>query len=343
MNSIIFNNAFSVPRNHKSEIINLKSAVLICLSAFCLLPNLYSQKLTVDATIIETAVLLYPNAAKTEEGPFDLQFKVDMRMPKAGITILNYTLMSGESEIGPVTRVKSLALADSVKNLELLIRYAEDGSVVRAIPIVPTEAEDESDLESLLKFYIAKHPERVHDIVQFVNEGLTIGAKMRDIKAPLRPPDGYVLDITQKVMKPGDKLPAIKTKTATGESFDTQKLGGKPLAMVFSAATCGRCPEMLSNMNEAVERLKIRDQLVLAYVVHGDANESKQHVEQSRVDGTIIPDPEGQLTKLLNVPFKPYAMMFTGDGSLKYNVHWTDVNKLGGVLDILVHGKPSKE
>jgi hypothetical protein len=100
---------------------------------------------------------------------------------------------------------------------------------------------------------------------------------------------------------------------------------------------------MLSDMNEAVDRLKIRNQLVLAYVAHGDATESKQHVEQSRVDGTIIPDPEGQLTKLLSVPFKPYAMMFTGDGVLKYNVHSTDVNKLDGVLDIPAHGTPSRE
>ncbi len=300
------------------------------------------QNLTAEPGMLDQALRLFPEA-KTAPGPFRLEFKADVRMHASGFEVRNFALLSGERSLGMVSHVKSILPEGLGSQVEYLVCYDARGQVVDLVPLREWRVgEQVVDIEPLLSFLRGKDPQQVQQAVLILMSSVAAAAGTQTMKPPAGPPKGYTVNLEQKILTPGAKLPPLKSKDLNGNDFDSTALGDKPLVLVFCSPRSQRCPEMAAATEELLTWPRLKDRVHLVYIVIGTDAEVHTFATQNKLSGTVLADPTNQLSMLLKVPFKPYALFFDAQGELKMNVYWTEKPKLAGCLFQLLGLTPTE-
>ena len=295
-----------------------------------------AQPVGVSPQLLEKAIGLFPEA----RGPYELRFKSDIRMHHLGFQIINYTFLAGGKEAGGVTRITSVIQEGVGSNVDVLARYDDQGKIMGIINLKPwKEGQKEMGIEPLVAFLIGKDPSRYVDAIMILAAGLASGAKMADVQAPPPPPKDFVLDLRQKILEPGARLPALKAKDLTGKDFDTSLFKDRPLVMVFTSPNCVRCDDMIHALATGLPLLDKKRMVTPVYLITSEEAEARNYVKRLGIKETAIAEPMDQVSRLFQVPFKPYILMFD-KGQLKYNVLWENEERLLGYLYLLIEGKP---
>jgi hypothetical protein len=99
---------------------------------------------------------------------------------------------------------------------------------------------------------------------------------------------------------------------------------------------------MAAAMEELATWPRLKGQVHVAYIVAGNETEVSAFAAQNKLTGTVLADPANQMSTLLMVPFKPYALFFDKGGELKINAYWSETPKLAGCFFQLLGLKPTR-
>ena len=320
---------------------NLKTVSALSLTTWLVLLhiNLSAQKITVEPHILDAVVNSFPEARESD-GPFELEFNVDIRKDGAGFGINKYTLYSAGKSLGPVSIIQSSFQNPDKPVIHAIVRYDDDGKILTFTPLEKWKiGEREIDLQLLAAIFVNTDIRDYRQSFHTLIDSLATGAKMAKVKAPTRPPKGKPIDLSEKTLKPGEKLPPLKATAIDGQVLDSQKLGGLPHILVFTSPKCEKCLDVLKTIKDLVAMEPFNGKCKVAYIVHGDKEESQTYASDLGLEGLIIPDAQGLLTSLLKIPFKPYTLMVEPSGILKYNVYWTEKEKIAGAIYGLIENK----
>jgi len=295
-----------------------------------------AQPVGVAPQLLEKAIGLFPEA----KGPYEMRFKSDIRMHHLGFQITNYSFMAGGKEAGGVTRVTSIIHEGVASNVDVLARYDDQGKIIGIVNLKPwKEGQQEIGIEPFLAFLIGKDPTKYIDAIMILTAGLASGVKMADVQAPPPPPKDFVLDLRQKIFEPGATLPVLKAKDLTGKDFDTSAFKNRPLIMVFTSPNCIRCDDMINALAKGLPLLDKKRMVTTVYLITSEEADARNYVKRLAIKETAIAEPMDHVSRLFQVPFKPYILMFD-KGQLKYNVLWESEERLFGYLYLLIEGKP---
>lgn len=298
--------------------------------------------------LIEKAIGLYPESS----GPFDLQYRSDLRMHELGVQIITYTLLSEGSEVGYVTRITSLIPPDSDSYFDLLLRIDSKKRITDSVNLMQpatakgmSSASEETpqasaglNIEAFLQYLQGKDPNEYKDVLTVLVNGLASGANLKDVEPPPPPPKDFVLDTRGKVLLPGNPLPVVKTQDLQGKPLSTEDMKGKVI-IVFTAPTCSGCDGMIETLEKGLDLSGKRNTVNLIYVVGSEAPEAASYLVQLKAKGRGVAEPDDMVTKAMKVPFRPYILMFE-DGIMKFNFIWeNDESKLYGFLYLLIEGQ----
>lgn len=309
----------------------------------------FAQSVTVTDQMVEKAVTLFTmeerggSLEKGGGGPYELRFKSDIRMHNLGYQIFNYTFRSGDNEVGNVTRITSIIKSSP---LDILVRYDDKGRIRSARSLLqikqgktPSMAEKEPRIvERILPMLIGADMAKSAQSVNILVTALAQGAKIINMEAPPPLPKGVEIDLRQKILIPGAVMPKIKAKYMDGKVFDTSKIKGK-LLLIFTAASCSRCDDMINTTKQALGVWDKKNKIKVAYVIGSQPESAGIYANRLGIKDKSIVEPTDNLSKLLQVPFKPYALMFDKK-KLKYNMFWETRELYAGTLFLFVHGRP---
>lgn len=314
-----------------------KLKLLVLMSVLLISVPIMAQPVKVTPELKEAAIGLFPDTG----GPYELRFKSDIRMHRMGFQIINYTLLAGGSEAGVVTRVTSILKEGPAGSIDLLARYDDAGRLVGLRSLTSRdEKAGEAGVEGMFMMLLGKDPRKYKDAVNIVMNGLAAGVSLMDVREPEAPPEGFVLDLRQKILTPGAKLPSIKATDISGKELDTAKLQKSPLIMVFISPTCIRCDDMVSALERGLDLSGKRNTVTVAYIVSSEQTDAEAYAKRLGIGDLTIAEPTDNVSKLFQVPFKPYALMFD-KGALRFNVPWEGEEKFMGLLYLLIEGKES--
>ena len=274
--------------------------------------------------------ILYPGLI----GPFGLKFKSQMIMNDLDIHVGNYDVIAGGKPAGPVTRITSLDPERKTGNLDAFVRYDDKGNVMGIASLVGLD--EIFGISTLSMFFKGKDPRQYKDDLTALMNGLGAGASSNDAAIKPPPPKTYPLEVKQRLLAPGDKLPGLKAKDIDGRDFDTAQFRDRSLIMVFAAADCLRCDDMVRAIETIVS--KGNGKGTVAYIVSSDAGSTRSYMEGLEAKGRVISEPADYAARVFLVPFKPYVFAFDR-GILKYASAWKGEADLANNLQGLTGGK----
>ena len=304
--------------------------------------------LQVPPQLLEKSISLFAE----QSGPFDLQYRSDLRMHELGLQIITYTFLAGGDEAGYVTRVTALIPPESDNYFDLLLRLDSQKRIAGAINLLHSESKGTAasfssealatttrpNFDAFLQYLQGKDASEYQDVLTLLINGLASGANLRDAEPLSPPPQDYVFDTTGKILLPGNPLPVVKTLDLQGQPFSTEKMKGKVI-IVFTAPTCAGCNGMIETLEKGLDLSGKRGAVKLVYVVGAEAPEAVTYLARLKARGTGVAEPDDQITQALKVPFRPYILMFE-DGVMKFNFVWeNDESKLYGFLYLLIEGQ----
>lgn len=279
------------------------------------------------------------------KGPYDMKYKADIRMHNLGYRIINYTVLSDGQEVGVITRIESIIKQGVEGSIDLLVRYDDSGKVKRVVSLKkPEKGQEDNAVTRILHSFVGLDMEKQARAVNIMVTALAQGSKMSDVSNPPPPPKNFVLDLRQKMLTPGAKLPTIKAKYLDGKGFDTSAIKGK-LIMVFTAASCVRCDAMINTVKKGIGILNksgAKKNLQVAYIIGSQEDAARSYAERLEITKHAIAEPTNNFSKLLQVPFKPYALMFD-KSKLVFPALWEREDRFLGILYMFLNdGKPPK-
>jgi len=311
---------------------NLKYLVvilIIALSASLAFAKSAEQPGDLTPELLAKIGILFPGA----KGPFGLKFKTEMIMNDLDLHIGNYNFIAGGKEAGPLTRITSLVPERKTGNLDAFVRYDDKGNVMGIVSLVGLD--EIFGISTLSMFFNGKDPRQYKDDLTALMNGLGAGASSVDASIKQAPPRTYPLEVKQRLLAPGDKLPGLKARDINGKDFDTAQFRDKSLIMVFASADCLRCDDMI----QAVEKgISGSGKVTAAYIVSSDAGSTRSYMERLEAKGMAISEPADYAARVFQVPYKPYVFMFDR-GVLKYASPWKGEADLGGQLQGFTGGK----
>jgi peroxiredoxin len=261
-----------------------------------------------------------------------LKYKSEMVLGDLDLHVGNYEFSAGGKEVGPLTRVTSLAQDRKTGNLDVFVRYDDKGNVMGISNIVGL---DETFGTSLIShFFTGKDPRQYKDALTILVNGLSMGARTVDPSVK-KEEKVYSLQVKQKSLAPGDKLPGLKAKDIDGKDFDTAQFKDRPMIMVFASADCLRCDDMMRAVEKGVSG---GGKIATVYIVSADASVTRSAMERTGAKGTAVSEPADYAARVFQVPYKPYIFMFDR-GVLKYASPWNGEADLGGQIQGLKGGK----
>ena len=318
---------FSVP-----SVVKLFSIVLLFL---LFISSAMAQPVVVSPQLLEKAIGLFPEL----KGPYELRFRTDIRMHELGFQVINYDMLDSGREAGTVTRVMSVFTEGMAADVDVIARFDDKGKIGGMVSLKPwKDGKEEAAVGLLFSFLKGKDIVEYKDALSILFNGLASGANMKDVAPLPPPPKDLVYNLEGKILLPGIKIPALRTKDIYGREFNTGKINGK-LIMIFTSPDCKVCDELINALNKGLDLSGKRESVKVAYIVGGDDKSASSYMKRLGVKETAIAEPEDHVSKLFKAPFKPYVLMFDG-AALKYNFLWEgDESKLFGVLYLLIEGK----
>ena len=279
---------------------------------------------------------LFPEATP----PLKAELKSHITVPSGGFEIFNYVVRDKKGEeVGIVSRIKSIYLSGPASRVDFLVRY-KNGKIAGIKSLVPPDAEEGLSFLPIYTFFEGRDPASIAPALVVIAQGLSAGVKLS--KAPSsvpRPPKGKMLDLTNKILTPGAILPDFQAYTISGEIFKTRKYANRKIIFLFTDPSCSECLKMIKSLKKGLNLFDPMKTVTVVYVVEASKGESADYASMLNLSGIIIPDRYGQLTKLFQIPFKPYALFFA-NGKLKYNAVWEGEAKFLGILYTFVKGNP---
>lgn len=90
----------------------------------------------------------------------------------------------------------------------------------------------------------------------------------------------------------GQKAPLLSFKTLTGESYNTDSLGGKIIVVNFWFMNCGPCRAEFPALNKLVEEYKGKNVLFLGFTPDKASTLKPSFFEQNQFDFSIVPNAQ---------------------------------------------------
>lgn len=306
-----------------------------------------AQQLEPPANAVDMAIAMFPEG----QPPFKLTYSVDFNMHSMGYKVVNYILSGNGKELGTVSRVMALNPEGPAGMVDVLVRHDKDGRILHLASLKPWKVGDkELDPTPLFKLLVGRKMEDLRDPLNVLLNGLAAGATIGDQKPLAQPPAGYKLDLTQKILTPGAKLPNMKLMSLAGQVVGTDKLAG-PLVLFFAGVNSPETDAMVKVMETArtgmPQNPKVKDvaaKMIVRYVVPGETAKVQAYAKTAALDPSLVlVDTNQQLAKLFQVPFKPYCMMYEANGTLKYITPWRGEEELLGMIYLLCGGPAEGE
>ena len=92
---------------------------------------------------------------------------------------------------------------------------------------------------------------------------------------------------------------------------------------MFSSVQCITCEDMIDAIQEGLAMTNGGNKIDVAYVVSNTAEKTRIFTEEQGIkDGLVIAEPEDNLSKMFQIPFKPYALMYGKEGALEQIPIW---------------------
>ena len=137
-------------------------------------------------------------------------------------------------------------------------------------------------------------------------------------------PEGQTLEIKQKFLEPGSKIPGIVAEGIHGKKLDTKNLK-KPLFLMFAAIRSTTCKDMIVGLQEGLELSGGKGKIDVAYVLSSSKEDAQDYAAKLKInDRIVITDAQRQLAKMFQVPFTPMAFMYSEEGILEQVIFWQD-------------------
>lgn len=293
----------------------------------------WGEPYQIPAGMIETAAGMFPGAP----APHQLRYRSDISMDQLGFRLVNYDMYSAGNMVGQLSRLMSVENAELKSPVDILIRFEKGGEISRIETFYPTQKERNAEPEyfqHLLGFYLNKRPAEQQMLVQIVANGLAAAQEMRGTNAPAAPPEGFTLDLTNRILTSGAALNPVSVTSVRGTVFDMNGYT-KPLALLFVSPECVECRKMTDAIRFAESKAG-KGKMQVIYIVAADAKNASAYAKSAKFDsGFVVADAAGMLAGLFQIPFKPYALMYN-KGVLQSNSAWEDEEKfLGLVVSLL--------
>ena len=277
---------------------------------------------------------LFPEA----KPPLEVKYISHITIPSRGFEIFNYEVVSNGEKVGVVTRIRSLYKEGPSKWIDILVRY-KNGKVYKIANLHTPGPNQPYSFDPIYMFYEGKDPTSLQIPMLIISSGLGAGVRLSKMKPSVpRPPKGHVLDLRNKILTPGAKLPNLKVTDIYGRVFDTEKYMNKKLVFIFTDIQCSLCSQMIKATKEFLKKFAPGEDVTIVYIVGAKPKEAVNYAKMLGLnDGFVIADTYDQLHKLFKIPFKPYALMFDS-GVLKYNAIWQGKEKYMGILYVFLKG-----
>ncbi len=304
----------------------------------------HGQDVSVPPALLTRAMAMFPAAAP----PVQMTYRVDVRLNHLGVAVTNYSVSDATGELGVVSRIQSFPGA--TVPVDCLVLCDKDGRMVKAANLTPWKIAGRNvDVSGLLKVMAGYNMEEMKQPLGVLCNGMALAAKAGAMEQLAKPPAGYTLNLEHKILVPGAALPKITIPTLAGTSLDSAKLAGAPLIVAFVSMHHTRSDGFVA-MLENGRRLMAANpavgaamkQVRVLYVVGGKAADVAEFAKGVRLGAELVAaDPADTVQKLFQVPFKPYVLMFDGQGKLKFNSPDLKEDELLGLLYLLCGGDPS--
>lgn len=330
---------------------------LIGVTAVCWASFAVGQDVTVPPEVQDKAIKMYQGA----EGPYKVKHRAHIRMHNLGFEITNYTVVADGEEAGTVSRVTSVVSKGYGKDVDVLVRFDKNGHIADMKNLKMWKSGgDAVSIKPLKSILMGRNPKDLAPAVNVLMSGLSNAADMTEKEAPPAPPEGYKLNLKQKILTTGAKMPKISATTLSDTKLNTANRNGGPWIFVFCSLKEGsRSDDMVKTVKEMAKVMsddRIKDapkfkqihdaaeklNLVYVYTYH-KTEPVKQHIKELGLNPeNVIVDQNNLLTKAFQIPFKPYALMFSKKGVLKANAPWQGQSQLRGMMYKVLGGTVKK-
>ncbi len=307
----------------------------------------FAQDVSVPPNVLDAATLMF----KDSSPPFKLEFKVDFNMNTMSFKVMNYTMYSNDVEIGIVSRVMALHSEGPATNVDMLVRYGNKGEILNLINLKPWKIKGKTvSITPLMQMLAGQRMADLRTPLNVLLNGLAAGVTLQDAEPLTAPPKDFVLNLKQKIIEPGAKIPPMNFTFIDDSQFSTKSMTG-PLAMFFISLQSSRCEAMIKSIEFArtgfpqnPEVADIAKTMKVIYIIGGTKDNIAAFAERNKMDkSTVVCDPTDQLQKLYQIPFKPYGLMYNVDGIMVNNVIWEGEAELLGTFYMLCGGKDDGE
>lgn len=255
----------------------------------------------------------------------------DLWVQNGGFHLVTYRANSAGKELGEATRVLSLMPKTGPGSVDVVARMGDGGRVLGIVSL--DDGEEGRSLYPLLVFLNDRDPKELQSPLTMLLNGLA--AASGSVAKSHEPARIYPLEVKQKLLAPGDRLPAVKLTDVSGAPLDTADFADKQLVISFTAEQCIRCPEM----TRALERVAGR---VATVGIHAADPETSRAYGAELKGMVTVADPAGQLARLFLVPYSPYLMV-SAKGVVTYSGPWEGEGRLLSLLSPKVEGQPQQK
>lgn len=319
--------------------------VFLLLILACYTHNFYAQDVSIPPKLLDAASAMFPGGTP----PFKMEYGIDLRMNHLGVKVTNYKMSDANGELGSVSRIESSGSADV--QVDCLVYCNKKGQLIQAVNLKPWEIDGRNvDVATLLQVLAGSNMENMKKPLTTLLNGLALSANVDDMQELAKPPKDFTLNLQNKILVPGAKLPKIVIPFLDGTTLDTSKVGA-PLVLVFLSKHFESCSEfatMVEKTRKALEGNPIVGKTMkatcFAYIVGGSDKEVAAYARSLNLPKSqVAADKMDIMQKLFKVPFKPYVLMFDANGVLKANTPDLKKEELMGHFYMLAGGKPEEK